>query len=95
LTNSDENTDIYDVVVSTDAQEFFEESSAALQQRLDRCFNQLKVDPRRHPNIKLLKGDFAGYYRYRVGDYRVVYFIDEEQRQVIVTIIAHRSNVYE
>ena len=41
----------------------------------------LKTDPRSHPNIKQLKGDLAGYYRYRVGDYRVVYDIDDEQKR--------------
>ncbi|OCQ95946.1 plasmid stabilization protein [Oscillatoriales cyanobacterium USR001] len=92
--NTNENLDGYSVVLSFDAQEFFEEGSAALQRKLDRCFEMLKTDPHSHPNIKQLKGDLAGYYRYRVGDYRVVYYIDEEQKQVVVTIIAHRREVY-
>ncbi len=54
----------------------------------------LKINPCTHPNIKMLKGDLDGYYRYRVGDYRVVYYIDDEQKQVVVTIIAHRREVY-
>jgi mRNA interferase RelE/StbE len=92
--NTNENLDGYSVVLSFDAQEFFEEGSAALQRKLDRCFEMLKTDPHSHPNIKQLKGDLAGYYRYRFGDYRVVYYIDEEQKQVVVTIIAHRREVY-
>ncbi len=92
--NTNENLDGYSVILSFDAQEFFEEGSAALQRKLDRCFEMLKTDPYSHPNIKQLKGDLAGYYRYRVGDYRVVYYIDEEQKQVVVTIIAHRREVY-
>ena len=44
--------------------------------------------------IKQLKGDLTGYYRYRVGDYRVVYCIDDEQKRVVVTVIAHRREVY-
>ena len=68
---------------------------AQLQQRLDRCFEQLKVDPRRHPNIKPLKGTLAGYYRYRVGNYRVVYYINDQDSQVVIAVIAHRSDVYE
>lgn len=77
------------------AQQFFEEASASLQQRLDRCFDQLKSNPTYHPNIKALKGDLSGYYRYRVGDYRVVYYIDEAEFVVTVTLIAHRRSVYE
>ena len=70
-------------------QEFFEEASGALQRKLDRCFEMLKIDPRSHPNIKPLKGDLSGYYRYRV-----VYYIDDEQKQVFVAIIAHCREVY-
>ena len=54
----------------------------------------LKINPRSHSNIKPLKGELAGYYRYRVGDYRVVYSIDDEQKQVFVLIIKHRGEVY-
>jgi mRNA interferase RelE/StbE len=94
LSNSNENTNFYTVVVSIDAQNFFEEASASLQRKLDRCFEMLKINPRSHPNIKPLKGDFAGYYRYRVGDYRVVYYIDDETMQVVIVIIRHRGEVY-
>ncbi len=87
---------MYAVVVEFKAQQFFEDASASLQQRLDRCFDQLKANPTYHPNIKALKGDFVGYYRYRVGDYRVVYYISDEPDLVVtVTLIAHRSLVYE
>ncbi|HLO46823.1 MAG TPA: type II toxin-antitoxin system RelE/ParE family toxin [Kamptonema sp.] len=98
MNNSNENTepniDLYSVVVSFDAQNFFEEASVSLQRKLYRCFEMLKINPHTHPNIKTLKGDLAGYYRYRVGDYRVVYYINDRQKQVVVTIIAHRREVY-
>jgi mRNA interferase RelE/StbE len=35
-----------------------------------------------------------GDYRVRVGDYRVVYAVDDEERVVIVARIAHRREVY-
>ena len=50
---------MYAVVLESEAQRFFEEASASLQQRLDRCFDQLKLNPSYHPNIKILKGDLA------------------------------------
>ncbi|MBL8824972.1 MAG: type II toxin-antitoxin system mRNA interferase toxin, RelE/StbE family [Planctomycetia bacterium] len=55
----------------------------------------LETEPRKHNNIKPLKGKFKGMLRYRVGDYRVVYFIEESRKKVIVSMIAHRSEVYE
>ncbi|MDZ8108996.1 MAG: type II toxin-antitoxin system RelE/ParE family toxin [Nostoc sp. DedQUE12a] len=94
MTNSNENIK-YTVVISIDAQEFFESSSASLQKKLDRCFERLKIDPRNYPNIKPLKGELSGYYRYRVGDYQVIYQIDDVLNQVTIILIEHRSRVYE
>lgn len=36
---------MYSVSLSDDAKTFFENASANLQKRLDRCFEQLKVNP--------------------------------------------------
>jgi mRNA interferase RelE/StbE len=60
LTNLNENTN-YIVVISIDAQEFFESASGALQKKLDRCFERLKIEPRNYFNIKSLKGELLGY----------------------------------
>jgi len=86
---------MYRVVLSVSAKRFFEASSKALQGKLDRCLARLGVDPRRHPNIKPLRGRLTGHFRYRVGDYRVVYRIDEPGRLVVVLLIAHRREAYE
>ena len=86
---------MYSVSLSKDARRFFERSDAALQRRLDRCFDRLRVEPHNGGNIKPLKGSLVGRYRYRVGDYRVVYRIYDPQQTVHVLKIAHRSEVYE
>lgn len=44
---------------------------------------------------KPLKGDFQGYWRYRWGDYRVIYKIAEKEILIIVLRISHRKSVYE
>ncbi len=85
---------MYDVLLSDSARAFFENAAASLQRRLDRCFDHLRNEPRRHRHIIALKGSLAGYYRYRVGDYRVVYSIKDDERVVIVATIADRKDVY-
>ncbi|MGE3601636.1 MAG: type II toxin-antitoxin system RelE/ParE family toxin [Dehalococcoidia bacterium] len=40
-----------------------------------------------------MKG-YPGYYRIRVGDYRVVYGVDDDTRVVTVVIVAHRRDVH-
>jgi mRNA interferase RelE/StbE len=94
VTNLSENIN-YRVLIGIDAQTFFESTNISLQKKLNRCFDRLKIDPHNHPNIKPLKGELSGYHRYRVGDYRVVYCISDEDQEVTVILIAHRSKVYE
>ena len=86
---------MFEVILSPEARTFYIEADAPLAKKLARAFAQLESDPRRHNNIKRLSGQFAGRMRYRVGDWRVVYRIDERSRQVHVLVIAHRSEVYE
>ncbi len=41
-----------------------------------------------------LKGNFKGLYRYRIGDYRVIYVIDQEEKKIIILKVNHRKKVY-
>lgn len=86
---------MFEIILSPEAAEFFAEAAASLAQKLARCFAQIERDPRRHNNIKRLSGEFAGYSRYRVGDWRVIYSVDDRARRVHVLSIAHRREVYE
>jgi mRNA interferase RelE/StbE len=41
-----------------------------------------------------LKGDHAGYWRWRIGDYRVIAHIDDSALTILVIRVAHRRQVY-
>ena len=43
---------------------------------------------------KKLVGNLSSYYRYRVGDYRVIYEIFNDEVVVVVIKIKHRKNIY-
>jgi mRNA interferase RelE/StbE len=86
---------MHEVLLSERARKQYDAVAAPLRSRFDRCFETLSADPRRHPNIRPLKGPLAGLWRFRVGDYRVVYRIQDDDRVVIVLLIAHRRDVYE
>ena len=84
---------MYEVRLTRDARTFYEAADNVLARRLNRCFDQLRQDPYAHPNITRLKGPFAGQWRYRVGDWRVIYRVEDEQ-VVTVLLIVHRSKAY-
>ena len=43
---------------------------------------------------KPLRYSFIGHRRVRVGDYRIIYRIDNQKKTVVVVAIKHRKNVY-
>ena len=49
-------------------------------------------DPRRHG--KALKIELKDYWRYRVGNYRLLADIDDEEIKIIIIHIGHRREVY-
>ena len=42
-----------------------------------------------------LQGNLAGFWRYRVGDFRIITEIENDILTVLVLKIAHRKDVYE
>ncbi len=58
-------------------------------------YPQLRKNPFYGTNIKKLKGKFEGYYRYRLGNYRLFYLIDNDKVIVVVTDFKHRKNAYD
>lgn len=53
---------------------------------------KLAAEPR-PPGARALK-DRPGYLRVRVGDYRIIYMIEDEVLRVIVVRVGHRRDVY-
>ena len=59
---------------------------------LNRIETYLAQDPKELG--KPLKGEFEGYWRYRWGDYRVIYKISEREILILVLRISNRKDVY-
>ncbi len=58
-------------------------------------YPQLKTNPYFGTNIKKLKGKFEGFYRYRIGNYRLFYLIEDEKVLVVVVDFKHRQSSYD
>jgi len=86
---------MFEVVLSPDASEFYLAADRPLALKSARRFQRLETNPRQGNNIKRLTGEWTGDVRYRVGDWRVIYRIDDADNQVSVVGIGHRRDIYE
>ncbi len=62
-----------------------------IQKRLPTAFLLLKENP---ISGEKLHGELEGYFKYRLGDYRIVYMFDTKSSVVKVVTIEHRQGVY-
>jgi mRNA interferase RelE/StbE len=83
----------YRVALASSAEKELHRLPKKVISRIIPRLEQLASAPR-PPGCKKLKGG-ENEWRIRVGDYRIVYVIDDAGRTVDVTRIAHRREVYE
>ena len=81
---------VYDKAASKEISKLPKKDVMAIIDKID----TLEDNPR--PNgCKKLKGIFEDLWRIRIGNYRVIYSIEDEIRIVEVRRISHRKDIYQ
>ena len=77
--------------ISRDARKELERLPTQIQSRIAKAVLALESNPFPHGCKKLKNRDG---YRIRVGDYRILYFVDGKQKVIVVGLIGHRREIY-
>ena len=81
----------YEIFFERRAEREYGRLSGDILRRVSDAIDSLAVEPRPHGATKLAgRSD----YRIRVGDWRIVYEVDDSRRRIVVVRVAHRSDVY-
>lgn len=82
----------YRVSLTPGAQRALRRLDRPVLRRILDALDALALDPRPH-GAKALQGG-EGLLRIRVGDYRIVYAVQDDQLLVLVATLGHRREVY-
>jgi len=82
---------IYSVRINTSAVKALKKIALKDRERVISAIDALAINPAAGG---VLKGEFAGLRRLRVGDYRIVYEVNDGELLVLVIRIRHRLGVY-
>jgi len=82
----------YKVILKPSVEKDLRSLPPAILKRVFKRIEALEDDPRPHGSLKLAGAEQL--YRIRVGEYRIVYTVDSDSRQVIVYYVRHRRDVY-
>jgi mRNA interferase RelE/StbE len=82
----------YQIKFKSSAAKEFRKLPSKIKERIREAFNQLTENPLPAGVVKL-KGEDR-LFRIRIGNYRIVYEIDDEVKLVLITRVRHRKDVY-
>ncbi|MCP5245294.1 MAG: type II toxin-antitoxin system RelE/ParE family toxin [Burkholderiales bacterium] len=82
---------IYSVSIKQSAVKALKNIPAADRTRIINAIDRLKTNPEAGG---VLKGEFSGLRRIRIGSYRVVYEVQNRKLIVLVIRIGHRREIY-
>lgn len=83
----------YRILITSKAKKDFQKLDPEIQIRITKAI--LKLETNRTPQqFKPLIGKDIAEYRLRIGDYRVLYDIDDKEKVVLILRIGHRRNIY-
>lgn len=81
---------MYQAIFSSRANRAFQKFSKKDAVRIKEVLKKLEQEPRMHGTIKLASAPVAAY-RYRVGNFRILFDIDDEQKIIAVLDIRKRD----
>ena len=82
---------VYQVSLKRSAEKELDALQANIRERINKRLLTLEENPRAS-GIKKLQGEES--YRLRVGDYRVLYTVDDKLKRVVILAVGHRREVY-
>jgi mRNA interferase RelE/StbE len=82
----------YRIQFKASAAKEFKKLPLSVKQRVSISLDNLQQNPR-PSGVKKLQGEQA-LYRVRVGEYRIVFTIDDDEKIIKITRIRHRQDVY-
>ena len=83
----------YTVLIDARAAKQLEKLPKSTVERIDAAIAALSDAPR-PTGVKMLRGKLKSGWRVRVGDYRVLYRIDDAAGEVRIFDIGHRREIY-
>jgi mRNA interferase RelE/StbE len=82
----------YQIIIKPAAERSLDRLPRVTRRRIADRLEMLRDDPRPPGAVKLSGQD--AMYRIRVGDYRVIYEIDDDRLIIFVLRVAHRKDAY-
>lgn len=84
---------MYKVVIDKKAEKYIKKLDSSSRKRISNSLLELSENPFTNHNVKKLKG-FEDIYRKRVGDFRIIFKVEDDNLAILILKIGSRGDVY-
>ena len=82
------------VVIHRNAAKYLKRLPEESRIRIKKLLKELEQHSLDHPGVKRMLGEWAGYHRLRVGEFRIIFWFDETDDILYVDHIGPRGDIY-
>ena len=85
---------VYKVEITKTCRKQIERSPRHIQNAVEKAITKIAANPCSQTGIKALTGEWDGFYRYRLGNYRIIYQVNNDIVTVILVAFGSRGDIY-
>ena len=82
------------VVIHRRTVRYLERLSGTDRERIQKALTRLAEAPDAYPGVIQMAGEWAGYQRIRIGDFRVIFWHDSNEDVIYIDHIGPRGDIY-
>jgi mRNA interferase RelE/StbE len=82
------------IVIHRRSARYLERLSGIDQDRIQKALQRLAAEPDAYPGLLQMAGEWAGYQRIQIGDFRVIFWYDHDEDIIYVDHIGPRGDIY-
>ncbi|MFH0883486.1 MAG: type II toxin-antitoxin system RelE/ParE family toxin [bacterium] len=84
---------MYEISFTRSADSDYRDLPADLRNKVGTAVDGLSINPR-PDGVQKMKVANPPFWRIRIGDYRIIFAIDDNKKEVVIARIRHRKDVY-
>lgn len=84
---------MFDYQFINEARKQYKDLGKRIMSRVNQALNDITESPFSHPHIEKMRGR-ENEYRYMLGDYRIVYHVNKQERMCTILAIVTRQGAY-
>lgn len=85
---------MFKIIVHKRALKYLNKLTSFRKTKIKRLLTELINDPIQREEIKPMLGDWKGYYRIKIGNIRLIFWVDQVKKIIYVDHIGPRGDVY-